>query len=70
MNERWKFFTNVVIGDKCSVWQRENLCSLLSRYYTWLDLCQVCNIFLYYMASIRFDESCNLIGQFEVRILP
>ncbi len=25
---------------------------------------------LYYMASIRFDESCNLIGQFEVRILP
>ena len=21
------------------------------------------------MASIRFDESCNLIGQFEVRIL-
>ena len=24
----------------------------------------------YYMASIRFDESCNLIGQFEVRILP
>ncbi len=24
----------------------------------------------YYMASIRFDESCNLIGQFEVQILP
>ncbi len=24
----------------------------------------------YYMASIRFDESRNLIGQFEVRILP
>ena len=27
-------------------------------------------ITIYYMASIRFDESCNLIGQFEVRILP
>ena len=24
----------------------------------------------YYTASIRFDKSCNLIGQFEVRILP
>ena len=28
------------------------------------------NKYIYYMASIRFDESCNLIGQFEVRILP
>ena len=25
---------------------------------------------VYYMASIRFDESCNLISQFEVQILP
>ena len=25
---------------------------------------------IYYMASIRFDESRDLIGQFEVCILP
>ncbi len=26
--------------------------------------------YYYYMASIRFDESRDLIGQFELRILP
>ena len=25
---------------------------------------------VYYMARIRFDASCNLINEFEVRILP
>lgn len=58
-NEHLKLFKNVEIGDKCSVWRQESLVSLLNRFYAWLDLFQVWNIFAMHLRLTSHTLSCR-----------